>query len=147
MIRSFFLRTIGLSIGVCLIGCAESESVHDRNCVQLDQKILEENARILKARPTKMGKEGVFVQCECLTKGLTTILTPEQYTEMEGLMSKARSGYGIEARNDYLKSLLPRGTRIKDRPFETVKSTCKQYMKVWRNSYSSRDVYTPPPPY
>lgn len=147
MNKLLFLLSLSVLMGICLIGCAQPKSTHNRICTQIEKKGLKQIAKYHNGRVTKSGKEGAKVHCECLSKGLATILTSDQYEEMAGLMSKASHENAFKIRNNYLKSLSPRGTRHKDRPFETVNSTCKNYMKVWRNSYITRETYTPSLPY
>ncbi len=151
MAKSLFLLSISLLVGTCLMACTQPpntpESAHNRLCVEVESKGLKEIAKHFGTRPTKLGTDGVPVECACLTNGIKSILTPEQFELMESKMAKASLEDAFEVRNNYLESLLPRGTQYSDQPYTTVKSTCKQYMKVWRNSYSMRDEYTPPPPY
>jgi len=152
MLRSILFPLTSLVLAIGMMGCTQSKdtqtgSYHNEVCAHYGIVGLRDTAKHFKSKVTKFAKEDMQANCDCLTKGLATILTAEQYAEMETLMRESGKNTAMGARNDYLKSLMPRGTSYKDYPFVSVKSSCKEYMKVWRNSYSSHDVYTPPPPF
>ena len=131
---SFFIITMLTSL--CLTGCQNNQHQYSNICYK-ENKVNEKQAlntyqsdKALSKKvrlEIKKRRQVSKLNCKCISRGFTTILTPHEYDEMIDAIKKKPTS-PITRRDSYLKSIGKKGKG--DGSYYSIQIPCAKYVRT-----------------